>query len=223
MILHPKMSPYPAARLKKTRRIIREIKRQQRFVAESVWRDDFTKRMESIRRGFEIFGPMAPPSAFQPEPVIKSRKVREKKQPKPRPRRTTPLSFEERIRARIYSFCRMSKVDRFTVEEFLDKFKDAKCYLTGVEIDLTNYDSYQLDHMVPISRGGSSKLSNLGLLSSRINMMKGNLSVYEFVSICKAVSDFNLQSHEVDSPNQAHQECQLPDQSVQDAWPTCLQ
>ena len=184
------------AKIRTTRRIIREIKRQQRFVSQKVWKVDFESRTESLRRGMHLYdhiGKSFPHRALRPLcRLLKfDVKLRRPKKPKQQPRRTKPLSLNERIRQRTYGFYRMNKEDRFTVQEFLDKFSDPCCYLTGVKIDLLDYDSYHFDHIVPVSKGGSGKLSNLGLLSAKVNIMKGDLSVEEFVLLCKSVCRFN--------------------------------
>lgn len=50
-----------------------------------------------------------------------------------------------------------------------------KCYLTGIDIDMTK-DDYQLDHILPTSRGGTNELSNLGITCPEVNQMKGGLT-----------------------------------------------
>lgn len=53
-----------------------------------------------------------------------------------------------------------------------------KCYLSGVDIDMTK-DDYQLDHKIPVSKGGTNELSNLGITCSEVNQMKGPLEIEE--------------------------------------------
>lgn len=46
-----------------------------------------------------------------------------------------------------------------------------KCYLTGTPIDLTKND-YCFDHIVPVSKGGTNELSNLGVTIPSANYSK---------------------------------------------------
>ena len=75
--------------------------------------------------------------------------------------------------------------ERYSVKDVYDKLsKNPVCYLTGTKVDLSNGSSYHLDHIVPLSRGGTSDLSNLGLCSPAVNKAKHNLSPTEFVDLC---------------------------------------
>jgi len=86
------------------------------------------------------------------------------------------------IRKRIY----MEKT--FTIDDILKKFSEnPKCYLTGEPIDLTKPNSYQLDHIIPSSRGGDNSLQNCGLASKRANMAKTDMTHEEFIEFCRKV------------------------------------
>ncbi len=79
----------------------------------------------------------------------------------------------------------------FTVEEFLEKVGDNPiCALTGKPIDLMNSRSYQLDHIVPRSKGGSNSLDNCQLLSREANQAKHDLSLNEFIQLCRDVVNY---------------------------------
>ena len=76
----------------------------------------------------------------------------------------------------------------FTLKELKNKIgTNPKCYLTGESIDLSNPSDYSLDHIIPVSKGGESSLSNLGIIKSDINQAKYNLTPEEFLSLCKRV------------------------------------
>ena len=61
-----------------------------------------------------------------------------------------------------------------------------KCYLTGRPIDLRK-DDYNFDHIQPISKGGNCELENLGLTCPEANASKTNLTLEEYLALCKEV------------------------------------
>lgn len=80
----------------------------------------------------------------------------------------------------------------FTEKELLKKIgKNPKCYLTGKPIDLLDSRSYQLDHIIPRSRGGANTLDNCQIALKEANYAKGNLMLDEFFQLCKSVVDYN--------------------------------
>jgi len=76
----------------------------------------------------------------------------------------------------------------FTIEDVINKFgQNTTCYLTGEPIDIYQTSTYEFDHIIPRSRGGSNELDNLGLCSKRVNRAKTNMTVDEFVGLCRLV------------------------------------
>jgi 5-methylcytosine-specific restriction endonuclease McrA len=76
----------------------------------------------------------------------------------------------------------------FTVQEFLNKVGDKPaCSLTGRSIDLMKPRSYQLDHIVPRAKGGDNSLDNCQLTCKEANQAKHELTVDEFISLCREV------------------------------------
>lgn len=61
-----------------------------------------------------------------------------------------------------------------------------KCYLTGKEIDIET-DDFNLDHIIPLDKGGSNELSNMGITIPEANASKTNLTVEEYLDLCKSV------------------------------------
>ena len=60
-----------------------------------------------------------------------------------------------------------------------------KCALTGVRLEPK---SAELDHKVPLSRGGTNDLANLQWLSREVNRAKGTMDSDEFIALCKRVA-----------------------------------
>lgn len=61
-----------------------------------------------------------------------------------------------------------------------------KCYLTGRSIDLEK-DNYQLDHKIPVSKGGTNDISNMGIACPEANYSKSDLTIEEYLNLCKEV------------------------------------
>lgn len=94
-------------------------------------------------------------------------------------------------------FCRghYPKDPQLTTPNVLTKFgAQPQCYLTGRPIDLNQWDTYNLDHIVPVSKGGKSTLDNCQLTCREANFAKCALSVDQFISLCREVT-----SHASDS------------------------
>ena len=81
---------------------------------------------------------------------------------------------------------------RFKIEVAYKRiYQKPFCYLTGRKIDLADTKSYQLDHKIPSSRNGKDTLENMGLTCKEANMSKRNLTVNEFIKLCKEVCKNN--------------------------------
>jgi len=61
------------------------------------------------------------------------------------------------------------------------------CYLTGIPIDLDDSSSYNLDHVIPTSRGGLNDLKNLQICLKDVNFAKGQLLIEEFYDLGEKV------------------------------------
>ncbi len=80
----------------------------------------------------------------------------------------------------------------FTWEDVLEKFgENTFCYLSGEKINLLEDVNYNLDHILPKSRGGNNDIQNLGILSEIVNQMKGNLLNEELIEWCIKILKFN--------------------------------
>lgn len=81
---------------------------------------------------------------------------------------------------------------KYTYKDVIDHIGGlkTKCYLTGRPIDIT-VDDYALDHIIPASKGGSNELDNLGITCPIVNLSKSNMTVEEYLALCKEVLEYN--------------------------------
>ncbi|TWU08618.1 HNH endonuclease [Symmachiella macrocystis] len=60
-----------------------------------------------------------------------------------------------------------------------------RCALSGRELTPENAS---LDHIVPLSRGGTHEISNLWVVDQQVNAAKSTLTVEEFVAMCREIT-----------------------------------
>ena len=60
-----------------------------------------------------------------------------------------------------------------------------RCALSGVRLEPRNAE---LDHKIPLARGGTNDLSNLQWLDRNVNRAKGAMDNEEFIAMCKQVA-----------------------------------
>lgn len=76
----------------------------------------------------------------------------------------------------------------YTVKDVLVKIgPNPKCYLTGRPIDLYKGETYEFDHIIPVSLGGTNDLSNLQIASKEANQAKSSLILEDFYDLCEVV------------------------------------
>ena len=94
---------------------------------------------------------------------------------------------EASIRSKVRDFQKRGQVieEKFSTKEFMEEFSETdQCYLTGRKIDLADPLSYQLDHIVPKSKGGANTIDNCALATREANFAKGDLPIEEYLLLC---------------------------------------
>lgn len=91
----------------------------------------------------------------------------------------TGIRFERQTRSRSEAGAK----DLF----MLLKEQKFRCALSGVKL---LPETAALDHIIPVSRGGSDAIDNLQWVDCRINKMKGSMVLEEFLDLCSKVSQW---------------------------------
>jgi len=69
--------------------------------------------------------------------------------------------------------------------------QNPKCYLTGRPINLSDSKSYELDHVIPLAKGGTHDIGNVNLAIKNANRAKSDMLVPEFLDLCKEILVYN--------------------------------
>ena len=107
--------------------------------------------------------------------------------------KTIKSNTKRRIWKKIHTFFNnrniiMNKKAEISVDEVIQKISEnPKCALTGDYIDINKPNTYQFDHIVPVSRGGTNTLDNLQIVTKIANMSKATMTNDEYLEICKKV------------------------------------
>jgi len=95
--------------------------------------------------------------------------------------------WKSKLISAVKDFCKRSNMKNWGYKELINKFgTNVKCYLTGRDIDITK-DDYNLDHVVPVSKGGDGSLENVGITIPIANASKSGMTLEEYLSLCEEV------------------------------------
>jgi hypothetical protein len=98
-----------------------------------------------------------------------------------------PLSSKLQSFFKKHSYNTTSNED--LIKEFIKRYGVyPKCELTGKLINLNLSHTYELDHIIPISKGGESTFENMQIVLSSVNRMKAHYDLDEFITICNLVA-----------------------------------
>jgi len=107
-------------------------------------------------------------------------------------------SFNQQVRDKVRDFGK-KKPAFFTYKDVVEKFGEKpNCYLSGRTLDLSSPRTYNFDHIIPASKGGTSLIGNLGLTTREANMAKGDMSVQELLELCVDILCYN--GYKVEKP-----------------------
>lgn len=78
-----------------------------------------------------------------------------------------------------------------TLDEVYNKYgTHTNCYLSGRFLDL-NEGKYHFDHIIPIAKGGTCNLDNLGITCPEANMAKSSMTIDELLLLCVDILKYN--------------------------------
>lgn len=117
---------------------------------------------------------------------MKSKKVKKTIKPEDWPRyKASQCRSNWRARAKKAGIDLVIVPTRAEIEEFINSQGTVKmCYLTDSMVKL---EDVELDHKVPINRGGTFSLDNVGITSKHLNSAKGIMTDEEFKSLLQCI------------------------------------
>lgn len=119
--------------------------------------------------------------------TILTRKINRFKNSKPSSIVRHKSNWKVKIVRGVKQFCDITKMKNWGSKQFLEKFgTKTVCYLTGREIDLIK-DNYNFDHIVPVSKGGTGDIDNLGITVPIANRSKSDMTLEEYLDLCEEV------------------------------------
>ena len=72
------------------------------------------------------------------------------------------------------------------LHEYIKQVYDNKCYISGRDLP-DDFSKIELDHIVPVSKGGSNDISNMGPTLRHSNAMKSDMTMEELLELCTDV------------------------------------
>lgn len=120
--------------------------------------------------------------------------------------RSNKFRSENKINSRVHKFLNRKlyfstldfqrkkglKIVSFSYKDVIKKFgKITNCYISGLPLNLLTGTNYELDHIIPVKKGGTNALENLGILHKTVNQMKHSLTNEELITWCKIILENN--------------------------------
>lgn len=87
--------------------------------------------------------------------------------------------YRRRARGRARQHGAKGMFDSSHVEARIDA-QEARCHYCGEELEFSGKNKFQVDHFVPLSRGGSNWPSNIVIACAGCNAAKGDKMPWEF-------------------------------------------
>jgi 5-methylcytosine-specific restriction endonuclease McrA len=80
----------------------------------------------------------------------------------------------------------------FTYKDVLKRFGETtKCYISGRDVNFHEPKTYEFDHILAVSKGGSNNIDNLGIACKEANYAKSNLTIEELLQLCSDILEYN--------------------------------
>tara|TARA_B100002019_G_C20960335_1_gene445996 strand:- start:11 stop:571 length:561 start_codon:yes stop_codon:yes gene_type:complete len=79
------------------------------------------------------------------------------------------------------------------LHEYIKEEFNNKCYISGRDLP-DDFSKIELDHIKPVSKGGSNDISNMGPTLRHSNAMKSDMTMEELLELCTDVLEYHGRS-----------------------------